>query len=191
MPGARRRVGCRFASASRQYFSHGSHLLETTLVHLVNPAYRREMHLHVLAGLLTLCAIALVPVFFLVAFEHRQTIGSRCGGVSHRLRLRRPAPAAPAGPPIEKLAADLRRLYPLAHFPRPGTRMPKQRGATAAYDGVLELAARALEVPTTLAELPEGFDHEVERLRVEHALAAAGLSWQVRAHDPPPDQTLR
>ena len=36
-------------------------------------------------------------------------------------------------------------------------------------------------MPTTLAELPEGIDHEAERLRLEHALEQAGLSWQVQA----------
>ncbi|RSN35245.1 hypothetical protein DMC61_07525 [Amycolatopsis sp. WAC 04169] len=48
-------------------------------------------------------------------------------------------PELPAGPPIEKLAADLRRVH-------------------------------------RLGELPEGFDREIERLRVEESLAERGLS---------------
>jgi hypothetical protein len=55
----------------------------------------------------------------------------------------------------------------------------RQRGIVAAYDGVLLQVATALGVPTTLAEVPEGLDHEAERLRLEHALELAGLSWQV------------
>jgi hypothetical protein len=149
------------------------------------------MHASVLVGLLTFVGIAMVPVVFLCVFNRQQAIGDRLGRVLRRLHLRRPPPEPPAGPPLEKLAADLRRLYPDVHFPRPGTRMPKQRGAAAAYDGVLVLTARALDVTTSLADLPEGFDHEAERLRVEHALTRAGLSWQVQPHDPPPDQTLR
>jgi hypothetical protein len=47
----------------------------------------------------------------------------------------------------------------------------------AAYDKALLATARALTVPTTLAGLPEGFDREVERRRLERALEATGLSW--------------
>jgi len=57
--------------------------------------------------------------------------------------------------------------------------MAKQRGIVAAYDEVLVETARALGVPTTLAEVPDGLDHEAERLRLEVALERAGLSWQV------------
>jgi hypothetical protein len=79
------------------------------------------------------------------------------------------------------VAADLRRLYPAAHFPQKGVRMPKQRGVLMAYDDRLVAAAHALEVPTTLPDLPaEGFDREAERLRLEYALTRAGLVWQVR-----------
>ena len=58
--------------------------------------------------------------------------------------------------------------------------MARHLGVVAAYDDALLGAARALDVPTSLAELPDGIDREVERLRLEHALERAGLSWQVR-----------
>jgi hypothetical protein len=51
---------------------------------------------------------------------------------------------------------------------------------------VLVAAAAALDVPTTLTELPDGLDHEAERLRVEHELQQAGLSWQVTESRQPP-----
>ena len=44
----------------------------------------------------------------------------------------------------------------------------------------VESIARALDVPTTLTELPDGIDREAERLRLEDALEAAGLTWQLR-----------
>ena len=59
--------------------------------------------------------------------------------------------------------------------------MARQRGIVAAYDNVLTDTARTLSVPTNLTELPQGIDREAERLRLEHALEVAGLSWQV--HD--------
>jgi hypothetical protein len=62
----------------------------------------------------------------------------------------------------------------------------RQQGIVAAYDGVLVAAAAALGVPTTLADLPEGLDHEAERLRIEHELQRAGLSWQATKSGRPP-----
>ena len=57
--------------------------------------------------------------------------------------------------------------------------MARQKGIVAAYDGVLVATARALGVPTSLTDLREGIDREAERLRVEDALEAAGLSWHL------------
>lgn len=69
-----------------------------------------------------------------------------------------PAPApAPAGLPIERIAADLR------------------LGVLAAYDDALVEACTALELVTTLADLPVGMAHDLERLRVEEELRRSGL----------------
>ena len=57
--------------------------------------------------------------------------------------------------------------------------MARQRGIVAAYDEVLVATALALDVPTTLCELPHGLDREAERLRLEDALGTAGLSWHL------------
>jgi hypothetical protein len=125
--------------------------------------------------------LALAPVLVLLAIRHLLPLLARARVVLMRLHLWRREPLAPAGPPLERLAADLRRLYPGAHFPQKGVRMPKQRGVLMAFDERLVETARALEVPTTLPDLPaEGFDREAERLRLEHALTEAGLVWQVR-----------
>jgi len=88
----------------------------------------------------------------------------------------RPPPPVPQGPAIEDLARSLRRLRGEVLAPTPGTTMAKRRGAAAAYDDLLVRAAHALGVPDTLTEVPEGTDHEAERLRLEHVLRGAGLA---------------
>lgn len=131
----------------------------------------------VLVGFAKVIAISLVPVAIMGAVVHLAVLRDIAVRVGRHVP--RPArPPEPARTPIEELAATLRRLQPLAHDPQPGVRMAKYRGIVAAYDGRLVEAARVLEVPTSLAELPEsGFDRDAERLRLEYALAEAGLRW--------------
>lgn len=94
--------------------------------------------------------------------------------VGARLRRRRHGPE-PACPPIERLAADLRRVHrTLAEFP-PGTPAVRRRATREAYDALLVQACTALEVPHHLDGTGEGIDREVERLRVEEALRTAGI----------------
>lgn len=89
---------------------------------------------------------------------------------------RREEPVTPVGRPLEQVAADLRRLgRQLAHVPA-GAPMARRRGLQAAYDDVLAEAARLLEVPHSLGDLPPGRARDVERLRVQAALADAGLA---------------
>jgi hypothetical protein len=151
-------------------------------------AYRDRVDGNLLMGFLKVLAISLAPVVIFGAVLHARTFGSGVRRLLMRVHLWRRPPVVPTGPPLERLAADLRRLYPVAHHPGPGVRMPKQRGVLMAYDQRLVEAARALDVDTTLAELPaEGFDRDAERLRLEYALSSAGLVWQAREdwpHDP-------
>ncbi len=89
---------------------------------------------------------------------------------------RRRKQAAPVGRPIEQVAADLRRLgAQLARVPA-GAPMARRRGLQAAYDDVLVEAARLLEVTHTLDGIPPGRPRDVERLRLQTALAEAGLA---------------
>jgi hypothetical protein len=89
---------------------------------------------------------------------------------------RRRQQAAPVGRPIEQVAADLRRLgAQLARVPA-GAPMARRRGLQAAYDDVLVEAARLLEVPHALDGVPPGRARDVERLRLQTALAEAGLA---------------
>lgn len=90
----------------------------------------------------------------------------------------RPPRLHPQGPPIERLAADLRRISAdldalVAAGPIPG-RILKVRSTTAAYDETLLLACRALDVEPAGASIPMSSER---RLQTEAALASAGLSW--------------
>ena len=135
----------------------------------------------VLLGFAKVIGISLVPVALFGAALHARTLYERSVRAGRRLHLVAPPPPPTLGPPLEKLAADLRRLRPQARTPRPGIPMARHRGIVAAYDMVLVDTAKALAVETTLAELPElAIDREAERLRLESALEQAGLSWQVR-----------
>src|ERR1700710_531984 len=133
----------------------------------------------VLAGLLEVVAISMVPVIVIAALVRLDLICEFLVSLGRRTHLRAPLPEQLPGPPLEKLAADLRRLRPEARSPRPGVPMARQKGIVAAYDGVMVATSQALGVPTSLTELPEGIDREPERLRLEDALATAGLSWQL------------
>lgn len=101
-----------------------------------------------------------------------------CGRVAEKWSRRRPSPPAPLGPPIEQLAADLRRLLRLhgemvasAHLAMRAHRM----WAIEAAIGVRAIeAARALDVPHREPELPGALDRG-ELLDLLNALAACGL----------------
>ncbi|MEV0394496.1 hypothetical protein [Polymorphospora rubra] len=96
-----------------------------------------------------------------------------------------PGPATDAGRvPIEQLAADLRRLAVQRRYL--GSESLLWRSAFAqAYDERLRMASRSLGIPQHLDDLA-GFDLDIERIRVEGELAAAGLmlpaatTWQRR-----------
>ncbi|CCH30312.1 hypothetical protein ABZ816_17480 [Actinosynnema sp. NPDC047251] len=89
-------------------------------------------------------------------------------------RLRR-EPAAPQGLPIERLAADLRRVRAALARVEPGTPQARRAGARQAYDALLAQACAALDVTHRLDVVPEGVDREIERLRVEESLRQAGV----------------
>lgn len=135
----------------------------------------------VLWGFVKVIGISLVPVAIFGAALHARSLAEKGVVLGRRARLLPTPVEPPAGPPLQKLAADLRRLRPEVRSPRPGVAMARQRGIVAAYDSVLISTAVALDVPTTLGDLHDGIDLEAERLRLEHALELAGLNWQV--HD--------
>ena len=90
-------------------------------------------------------------------------------------RLRPPAPVSDHRP-IERIAADLRRVRRTLACFEPGTSAVKKIAARQAYDALLVQACSALEVEHRLRLLPEGMDREIERFRVEECLRRLGLS---------------
>ena len=95
--------------------------------------------------------------------------------VGRRLHLLPPPAPVPVGLPLERVARELRRLGPEARRHRQGAPKAKHQSVVAAYDDLLLEACRAVEIPTTLASMPEGIERESERLRVEYELERAGV----------------
>lgn len=90
------------------------------------------------------------------------------------LRTRQvPSVQPPTDPPFEKVAADLRRLA--RQRVAMAARSPVWVAAVQrAYDERLQVACRELEIAEYLQQL-DGVDLDIERVRVEGLLAAAGL----------------
>jgi hypothetical protein len=91
------------------------------------------------------------------------------------LRLAAPAPPVPSGPPIERIAADARRIRSQLRQAPAELPMARLRGWIEAYDDVLVTACRSLGLEERLGELPEGPTRQLERERVERMLEATGL----------------
>jgi hypothetical protein len=82
-------------------------------------------------------------------------------------------PSEPSDPPIQRVAADLRRLS--RQRIEIANRSPVWQAAVQrAYDDRLTVASRELGIEEHLAELA-GVDLEIERVRVEGSLQRAGL----------------
>jgi hypothetical protein len=101
-----------------------------------------------------------------------------CGVIADRWRARHPEPPQPAGPPIEQLAADLRRLLRLhgeltvsAHLAMRAHRLWAVEAAIG--DRAVE-AARALDVPHRAPTLPGALRRD-ELVALLQSLSAAGL----------------
>jgi len=122
---------------------------------------------------LTLITIGVVGALWMIANAVEiMEFGIRCG---RTIGLVKATPPAPAGMPIERIAADLRRIRPQALMQATGTPMARRRGIIAAYDQALLEACRALEVPTELDRITDALERESERLRTEAELARAGV----------------
>lgn len=96
----------------------------------------------------------------------------RTGRVLH---LAEPEPVRPAGPPIERIAADAQRIRSQIRQAPPGMPVARMRGWVAAYDDVLVTACRALGLEERLSSLPTGPERELERERVERMLVREGV----------------
>jgi hypothetical protein len=110
---------------------------------------------------------------------HPEEVGEKAAALARRLHLRKPEPPVTQHRPVERLAADLRRLSVAMAGIRPGTPQLRRVALLGAYEDTLIEASRALGVTESLAGLPRGgLDRELERMRVEAALEAAGLRFR-------------
>ena len=121
--------------------------------------------------LVSYAALAFVPAAFFLGLAKALDWWANGGSV----RLRRPAPV-PAGPPIERLVSDLRRLerdytrIECSDLPRRAVRL---QGVSLAYDDTLAACCTALEIPWSGRRPLD----PVERLQIEATLAQHGLVW--------------
>ena len=97
-------------------------------------------------------------------------------GSAARIYVRRhlPPPTTPAGPPIEAIAADLKRLRAatLSSHPARATSVARPRWRRTTMRWPRHVWPSACPTPCPAAA---GTDREAERLRVETLLEAAGL----------------
>ena len=118
---------------------------------------------------LALLTAGLVGAFALLGL----LTGLFCGTV--RLRPVRRRATDPVHRPVQQVAADLRRLARQLALVPAGAPVARRRGLQAAYDDVLAEAAALLEVPHAMTLTPLGPARDAERLRLQAALAAAGM----------------
>ena len=129
-------------------------------------------------GLTGVALAATFPVATVWVFVHLDAVASALVSLGRRLRLIPAEQPRTWERPLERLAADLRRLSAaLREVPR-GMSHVRRTGLQLAYDDTLVKACRALEVPQFMADLPLGIERDVERLRIELALEDAGLRFR-------------
>jgi hypothetical protein len=116
-----------------------------------------------------------MPTLVFGMIVHAGRIAGALATLARWLRLL-PSPApVPVEPPIEQVAASLRRIgRELASLP-PGVTQVRRRALLLAYDDLLQTACRELAIRHDLGAVLSGWDREVERLRVEVCLQEAGL----------------
>ncbi len=91
-----------------------------------------------------------------------------------RSLFRRRRPLRSKGPPLEKVAADLRRLRAeLAHDA--GRSAAHQLGSRIAYDAILTQACTMLDVEHELDQETMGIERDLERFRIEAVLESVGV----------------
>jgi hypothetical protein len=126
-------------------------------------------------GVVDLALITAGTAGSLWLIAHIADILERGDRVARFVRFMKSPSPAPAGMPIERIAADLRRIRPQAVLPASGTPMARRRAVIAAYDEALLDACRALDVPTDLDRVTDPLERESERLRTEAELERAGV----------------
>lgn len=106
--------------------------------------------------------------------------------VGQALHLHEPTPPPPSGPPIEQIAADLRRIRAQIDQAPPGIPVARLRGWLEAYDDVLVTACHALDLEERIRAFPDGTRRNMERERIERSLTRAGLRFGAKPSGSPP-----
>jgi hypothetical protein len=119
-----------------------------------------------------LIAFCLAPAVTLWVLLHLDRIGPF---VLRGWRRIRPVKEIASGPPLERIAADIRRIGANVEALPPRAPFVKRKGVILAYDDALGAACRALGIEDELAGLPFGPARDAVRLRVEAELVCAGL----------------
>jgi len=127
------------------------------------------------AGVIVLAEVTLMGVAVVGCALNQDRIIEVGRAVGRRLHIVPPLPPLAAGMPIERIAADLRRIRPQALRPAVGTPYSRRQAVIAAYDDALLDACRALGVSTELGLITDALERESERLRAEHELQKAGV----------------
>ena len=124
--------------------------------------------------------VAAVPVATMWLILHLDSVAERTSAFARRwgLLLRAPEPVVSYEHPLERIAADLRRLSAAVRNLPPGCTNTRRLGLLLAYDYTLADGCRALGLAEALSELPPGADRDLERMRVENSLEAAGLRFR-------------
>jgi len=126
-----------------------------------------------LGNVILYAVVVFVPSLACWAFLHGRWLSGPFYRLFHRLR---PAMPKPTCRPIEAVAADLRRVHRALEELEPGAPMIRRVGTRQAYDTLLVQACVVVGVRHELDTLGDGIDRELERMRVEESLRAAGMA---------------
>jgi len=128
--------------------------------------------LTVLVALVVLASLPCLIAWLIVGLDEMAYRAARLRRATRRRRT--PKGEDPLGPPIEQIAADLRRLAGTLASSASSWSALRYEATQHAYDQLLRAACRALVIEEHIDEL-SGVDREIERVRVEGELQAAGL----------------
>jgi len=127
--------------------------------------------------------ILCVALFDLTAGRWDESIarwrGKRSEALEHRRNVR--ALRNLQGVPIERLAADLRRLREVVANDA-NRSAAHQIGNRLAYDRVLTQACEMLDIPHDLGQSSVGLERDIERIRIEAELERAGVVISTRRY---------
>ncbi|MET0143219.1 MAG: hypothetical protein ABW328_00285 [Ilumatobacteraceae bacterium] len=129
----------------------------------------------VASGIVQVAVLSVAPTLCLWLALHSRPFFRLMGRAVRAVQAAVHPPVTPAGPPLEKIAADIRRI--VAGIEALPARVPlaRRHGALLAYDDALAAACRALGIEDTLTSMPIGTRRDAERLRIECELQFEGL----------------